>query len=321
MKNFSGNLCRSAAAFLLAACSGGASVSSISATPQLRSSIRFHGNGGFFKSASLIAFDNQSNTLEYWPIQQGGGSNPIPITSPLSINTVAGMASDNGHLAIAATSPSALVRYTFGTQEQTVIPDPGGPPIDLAMAKGDTAYVLNAGDVEGFPLDRLTPRTITCPYISNGVSIAVDDHGNVFVNGYGPGSFVGVVKYPYSDWQCTPLNLNPEQGSIGGIGIDPATDNLIVVDNPGSCNGGGDGRMTIYTPPYSPKTATQVNLNVTYCAGTFRLDATSETMFLMDSNGSQTQIDQFSYPEGQSEGVYSGGVPGAITTWPNTLPN
>jgi hypothetical protein len=275
---------------------------------------------GLFKNPALVAFDNSSGALEYWTIRRGGSQKPIVITSSLGLGSVSGMAADGTFLAIASISPSEMVTYDLQTQVLLKYPDAEGPPVDVSMANGDTAYVANNSNVVGYPLDRLAPRAISCPYISQAVSIAADDQSDVFVDAYGP-SFAGVVEFPTSTWKCTPLNLKPELGVLGGIGIDPTTNDLIVVDNPDSCSGSGDGRMTIYTPPYSPKTATQVNLNAAYCAGAFRLDAASQNMFLMDANGSGVQIDELSYPGGQSEGVYSGGTPGAFVPLPNSLPN
>jgi hypothetical protein len=277
-------------------------------------------NAGVFKNPALVAVDNVSGALEYWTIRRGGSEKPIVITSSLELGTVAGMAADGPFLAIAGSSSSQIITYNLETQVLEKYPNAEGPPVDIAMAKGDTAYVADDSNIVGYPLDRLSPRSISCPLISQAVSIATDDQSNVFVNAYGP-SFSGVIEFPRSTWVCTPLNLKPELGTLGGIGVDPTTDDLIVVDNPDSCSGSGDGRMTIYTPPYSPKTATQVNLNASFCARTFRLDAASENMFLMDANGSAAQIDELSYPEGQSEGVYSGGTPGAFVTLPNSLPN
>ncbi|MBV8066740.1 MAG: hypothetical protein JO113_02100, partial [Candidatus Eremiobacteraeota bacterium] len=110
---------------------------------------------------------------------------------------------------------------------------------------------------------------------------------------------------------------------------DPKTDDLIVVDNPDLCAGGFEGRMIIYSKPYERRTARHRNLNATYCAGTFRLDARSSRIFASDSTVSAGYplIDQRSYPKALNGATYqdgefgSSGYFGGFTTIPNTLPN
>ncbi len=277
------------------------------------------------KAPALLSFDNQTGTLEYWRMRPGGSKNPIAITSELGITSEYGMAADGGFLAIASYSPPGVVTYNLLTQVEMTHPDPFGPPLDLALAKADTIYALNASSVTAYPLDRSAFRKLTCPYVNNAVAIAVDNEGDVFVNGYGPASFMGVVKYPFParSQVCVALSLNAELGVPAGIGIDPQTDDLIVIDDPGSCAGTTDGRMTVYSKPYGPKTGVVTNLKGTNCPGTFRLDATSQNMFLSDSTASGISlIEQLSYPNAQMEGTYSDSDPtGGLTTLPNALPN
>ncbi|MBV8498741.1 MAG: hypothetical protein JO003_05770 [Candidatus Eremiobacteraeota bacterium] len=66
-----------------------------------------------------------------------------------------------------------------------------------------------------------------------------------------------------------------------------------------------------------------------YCAGTFRLSAASNRIFVTDASISDGYpiIDQESYPGAKFEGTYqsgpspSGSFFGGFTTIPNTLPN
>jgi hypothetical protein len=119
------------------------------------------------------------------------------------------------------------------------------------------------------------------------------------------------------------------RGYIGGIGVNPNTDALIVVDNPNLCAGGLEGRMIIYPKPYLERNSRRRNLNATYCAGGFRLSSTSSLIFVSDTTVSAGYplIDQRTYPSAKNEGVYgagqfgSGGAFGGFTTIPNTLPN
>lgn len=314
------------ATLAIAACSGaGSPVNGIGAHPPdwtvAGPPLQRAGARAALQEPALIGFDNVNETLEYWPIQPGGSSQPTSITSTLNLESISALAADNATLAIASVAPSEVLSYDLFSHAAIVHPDPGGPPIDIALAKGDTMYVLNATNIQAIPLDRLGPRTVTCPLVNSGVAIAADDQSDIYINGSGPGSFTGVVELPVHSLQCVALNLLPEQGIPGGVGVDPATDDLVVIDNPGSCVGSGDGRMTIYPPPYSPNTATQVNLNSTYCAGTFRFNAQSNSIFVMDSSGSNAQIDRYSFPLGHDQGVYSGGLPGGFIPLPNVLPD
>jgi hypothetical protein len=135
--------------------------------------------------------------------------------------------------------------------------------------------------------------------MSEGEAIAVNNEGDVFVNGYGSGSFVGVIEYP--------------------------ADDLIVVDNPDFCAGGYEGIMLIYPRPYRASNFTGQNLNAEYCAGKFRLDARSKHIYFGDATFSGFPfIDSRTYPDAQGGGPYSGGYSlylGGFTTIPNTLPN
>lgn len=234
------------------------------------------------------------------------------------------MAADGNVLAIASYSPSEIVTYDLLTEIKMIDPDPDGPPVDLAIAKGDTIYALNSASVNAYPEDRATFRMLKCQYINQGVAIAVDNEGDLFVSGYGPGGFMGVVEFPFPPIGCKTLNLKPELGTAAGVGVDPETDDLIVVDNPGSCGGSNDARMTVYSKPYGPKTAIRSTLDGLSCAGTFRLDATSSNMFVeaLTAGGAISQIDQLSYPGATNEGGYgSSNPPGGMTTLPNVLPN
>jgi hypothetical protein len=314
------------AAQLIAGCADNAKTNAISYLSPLssQSGLKSSKGGQLPVQPALISLDGQTGALEYWQIQQGGNQNAVTIYTGLGIASAYGMAADGNVLAIASYSPSEIVTYDLLTQVELTEPDPNGPPIDLAIAKGDSIYALNSATVNAYPEDRAGFRILRCQYIDRGVAIAADNEGDLFVNGYGPGGFMGVVEFPFPLSGCKTLNLKPELGTAAGVGVDPQTDNLIVVDNPGSCSGSGDARMTVYSKPYGPKTGTRTSLGGLNCAGTFRLDATSSNMFVeaLTAGGAITQIDQLSYPGANNEGSYgSSDPPGGITTLPNTLPN
>jgi hypothetical protein len=49
-----------------------------------------------------------------------------------------------------------------------------------------------------------------------GQAIAVDNEGDVFVNGYGS-TFMGVVEYKAHSQGCTKPNVEAEQGYVAGV--------------------------------------------------------------------------------------------------------
>jgi|HubBroStandDraft_4_1064222.scaffolds.fasta_scaffold00047_31 hypothetical protein len=280
------------------------------------------------KTPALITLNTQSGSLEYWPIRSSGGTNPRTLSAPLGIYQGYGLVASGDEVAIANYNPAEIVTYNVKTKAQSIFSDPYGGPTDLAIGKNGTLYALNLINVAVFPPGS-SPSELSCSYINNGQAIAVDNEGDVFVNGYGPGGFMGVVEYPVGSQNCKKLHLRAELGYAGGVGVDPKTDALIVVDNPNLCAGGFEGRMIIYPKPYEQRTSRRRNLAANYCAGTFRLDATSSIIFVSDSTISAgfPLIDQRSYPSAKGSGVYqagefgSSGYFGGFTTIPNTLPN
>jgi hypothetical protein len=152
----------------------------------------------------------------------------------------------------------------------------------------------------------------------------VDDEGDVFVNQ--DGAVAGIVEIPVGPSgpepaRCRRLHLRGEPGYAGGVAIDPKNDDLIVADDPGSCAGGRNGRITIYPKPYARATARVRELRAK-CAGAIKLDSTSRLLFVMDENRSgESLVVQASYPQGSPLGTYQGGKPSGVATIPNVLPN
>ena len=112
--------------------------------------------------------------------------------------------------------------------------------------------------------------------------------------------------------------------NLGGIGIDPKTDDLVVVDNPGVlCS--YVGRITIYPKPYASATAKQNNFYANYCAGGFRLDANSTHIYVADETVDESYplIDVRSYPSGSGTESYAdyNAYTGGFTLLPSALPN
>ena len=281
------------------------------------------------KNPALITLNLQNGDLEYWPIRPGGGDQPHQLSASLGIFSAYALAANGDVVVLANDSPSEIVTYDVQSRKAHTTADPFGEVVDVAVGKDGTAYALDVNNVAVYPPGSSQPSELTCSYVNDDVAIAVDNESDVFVNGYGPGGFMGVVEFPAGSKTCAKVPVRQERGYAGGIGIDPKNDDLIVVDNPDLCAGGLEGIMLVYPKPYGHTIARKKNLNANYCAGTFRLDATSTTIFVSDATISAgfPLIDQRSYPGAADEGTYqigsygSGGYFGGFTTIPNTLPN
>ena len=279
---------------------------------------------GVLRTPALIAFDKQRGELVYFPLRKGPSDEPRSLSGHLGIHQGYAMAANGSVIIIANYSPPEIVTYDVKTGTQTTLHDTYGNPIDVTVDKHGNIYALNFSlrkvSVAVFSSGSSRPSQLTCEDFFNPSAVAADNEGDLFINTYGPAEFTGVVEFPAGANTCKKLNLQPEQGYPGGVGVDPKTDDLIVVDNPDYCAGGSEGEMFIYRKPYRPRTVRTEYLNPWYCDGTFRLDANSTKIFVGDSG----YIDQRSYPDAQGQGRYTDRYPantGGFTTIPNTLPN
>lgn len=277
---------------------------------------------------ALIAFDTLNGSLGYWPIQHGGGETLQPLSGSLGIHNGYALAANSNVVIVANYQPAEIVTYNVRTKAQASMNDPYGDPYDVAVDKKGTIYAMNVASVAVYAKGSSQPSELTCSYITTSEAIAVNNERDVFVDGYGPQGFQGVIEYAAGSTNCTEPRLRATRGYIGGVGVDPKTDDLIVVDDPDFCAGGLEGRMIIYPKPYRQRTSIRRILSATYCAGTFRLDAASRHIFYSDATVSAgfPLIDQARYPSGKYEGqyengYYSGGNFAGFTTIPNALPN
>jgi hypothetical protein len=281
------------------------------------------------KAPAVIAIDHDSERLVYWPMAKDGSSTPAYLSGRLRIEATAMVA--KGHVVtVASYDPPELLSYDVDTRATSAIVDRYGHPQDVAIGKTGTLYALNESDVAVFPAHS-SAYDLSCKYIRESGAIAVDNEGDIFVNGYGPHNATGVVEYLAGSSKCTKLPLKEkEEGYRVGLGVDPKTDDLIVEDGVG-CAGGNEGRITVYERPYGPKIVARHYLRAS-CPGAFRLDATSSNILVVDSysglrtdravHGCGTEwVDQRSYPGAKGHAIYTGGCARAVTTIPNTLPN
>jgi hypothetical protein len=287
-----------------------------------------HARAASLQQPALVAFDTQNHSLAYWPIRHGGGEQLDPLTGSLGIDDGYAMAANGETMVIANYSPGEIVTYDLKTKAETTGADPYGQPYDVAVDRKGAIYAMNKASVAVFKTASSQPSELTCSYVDLAEAIAVNNEGDVFVDGYGPNNSMGVVEYPHGTTTCTVPHLRASRGYIAGVGVDPKTDDLIVIDDPDLCAGGIEGRMTIYPKPYEQRTSVRRVLATVYCAGVFRLDASSTHIFYSDATVSAgfPLIDQARYPSGKYEGVYqngyySGGNFAGFTTLPNRLPN
>jgi hypothetical protein len=314
---------------LTAACTSTPATSPFAGSPlQSLSSLEqspFGAPGADFRTPALISVNYNTGKLESWPIRPYGGNNPTPFKNSPQLNGAGGQAGD-GHV-VAVTVPPDVVIYNIDTKQVHRLPDPFGTPTDIAIDKHETLYALSyassTSNVAMYLDGSSNPTELTCAQLQIGEAIAVDNEGNVFINGYALHGTTNVFEIPHGQNHCKPVyNLNSEPGYVAGIAVDPKTDDLVVLDDPDQCAGGIEGRMTIYHKPYSKQTAKSVVIGQN-CTGGMRLNADSTVVYAADQDvsGSYSYILQRSYPDGRKMGAYYGGSPSGFTTIPNTLPN
>jgi hypothetical protein len=272
-----------------------------------------------------------NGVLTYFPITSHGGRNSMEIARVPGVAAASSMVANGNVVTILDQAPARVVQYDIITKAKHVLPDPYGVPIDITIDKKANLYALNrvlssASTVTVYRTGSSQPQELTCKYLDTGVAIATDNEGDVFVNGSGS-AFTGVVEIPNGPngpqaLKCKKLALQPEEGYVAGLAIDPKTDDLVVLDDPGFCSGGIEGQMTIYPKPYKASTGRSVDLDGS-CVGLMRLDAASRTVFAIDRTfaSGPTFVIQRSYPGGQGTSTYKDGSVSGFTTIPNTLPN
>ncbi|MBV8198063.1 MAG: hypothetical protein JO263_08005 [Candidatus Eremiobacteraeota bacterium] len=283
------------------------------------------------KNPILVAFNVYKSQLVYWPIRNGGGHNPLALTAPLkgAGADIYSLAADGDVFALPnASTPGALLTYNLDHHLEKSISDPYGQPENIAIDPLVNVYLLDSyGGVTEYQRGTRKVLELTCPLVYQSLGMGADNEGDVFIIGYVPGRAKyhlrsAMWKISAGSQTCTALHLDPGRGTFTGIGVDPKTDDLIVL---------GTKEMVIYPKPYRTRTAVHVPLHAANGAMDFRLDAPSKHIFYSDDVFVNHQafpiVDEADYPSGKFEGYYKFGIHanagwiGGFITLPNTLPN
>ena len=305
----------------VSACSGnvmapfrqGASTNSMAASSLARAAI---------PNPALLGINQSTGALEAWRIARAGGR-PTVLDPGLGATDGIAMAADGNAVFVARDVKNAVLVYNVTTGEKKTLADPYGGPVDIAVGTDKSIYVANFGTFKGvvvYPQGRDAPVKLPCNLIDAPDWVAVDNDGNVFVNG-ALGSSLRVVEIPRSG-ACRDLHLRPELGYDSGLAYDPKTGDLLVMDDPGVCAGPPGARITVYPKPYTKENARSLSYGGSCMTG-LRLNASSSLMFFsMPTLVGGIVVFQAGFPDGKIAGrVYSQGDTTAMTTIPNTLPN
>jgi len=279
----------------------------------------------------LLAINSTTGALEFWPRSSSGGKHPQALSQP-GVFDGFGLAAFGSVVAFANQYPAEVIEFNVQTKTERTLPDPYGKPVDIAIGADRSISVADfvsgsSGNVAYYPPGSQRATELSCQFVGDPTQVAVDDEGDIFVNGYSPGqNNAGVVEIPDGPngpepKNCFRLNLRAEGGPAGLI-VDPKTDDLVTLDNPGGCAGGINGRMTIYPKPYERRTGITHHVGIN-CSLGLRLNADSTVVFVVDTDFSlgNSFVLQRTFPDGIPMGRYEGGEPSSITTIPNTLPD
>ena len=217
-----------------ASCNGGNASPPIPAGTEARVLLGQAQRNVRIKKPALISINQTTSDLIYWPTKKGPSENPIAFSGPLDVYQAYAMAANGDVIVIANAMPAEIVTYDVKTRSEQSYADTYGSPYDVAIDTKGNIYAMNEASVTIYAAGSYTEKEMTCAGITTAEAIAVNNEGDVFVDGYGPNNSMGIVKYSATGGHCKRLNLQPEQGYIGGVGVDPKTDDLIVVDTPTS---------------------------------------------------------------------------------------
>ena len=205
---------------------------------------------------ALIAIDELSGDLVYWEIKDGPSGTPITLTGNLGTYNANAMVSNGDVVIIASHAPPEIIEYNIKTKGRN---DCGGSVRRAEPRRGRQGrYGLRTQPARD---RRLSNRIRRSHLRSAARSCAARRHSRLpsttrATSSLPPARLARPTSSscpPAHAGDCVKLDLK-KPSNLGGIGIDPKTDDLIVVDNPGIlCS--YVGRLTIYPKPYASGTA------------------------------------------------------------------
>jgi hypothetical protein len=278
---------------------------------------------------AIYSINFSSGRLEFWPLSPSGGTQPTVLST---FGARDGMAADGSVLLFGALHHQSLVLFDTISQTEKQFADPFGPPGDIAVDKHHNIYAVSYATpdskVADFPAnDRNHPFELSCSLLHIGGVIAANNEGDVFVVGAGPPPGNATISLEYErsatgHAACRNMHLVAPSDNASGLAVDPKTDDLLIMDNPGECAGGLEGRVRIFPKPYQQGNFRVLQMGAN-CSGGLRLNADSTVIFAGDEDvsGSFSFILQRTYPGGRALGTYFGGDTTGFATIPNSLPN
>jgi hypothetical protein len=124
------------------------------------------------KRPVLVAVNTSTRALQAWPIDPRGGNVPSPLSKPLGISNGSALAANGDVVAIANQNPPELILYDVTTKAQKTLPDPYGAPVDIAIDKNASVYILNVAKplatVTMYPAGSPSPKELICKHMQLG---------------------------------------------------------------------------------------------------------------------------------------------------------
>ncbi len=251
-------------------------------------------------NASQRLFVSDGSSVEVYAINNNQPGSPI---ATIHSNEAEGLAFSNGRLYVARASYSDVAVYDASSLKAIgVLRDPGQRPYSVAVSHEGAVYVGNQTSVKGGPGSVSVYRhggqspseILTCATFNQVMGVAVNTHGDVFVNQNKVSGGSGEVdEFRGGSHKCQQLNVSVY--SAGGAVIDPSTQDLLVAD---------EGYRAVYTmaPPYQ---GVSNKMYLPRCTGediaNLVIDPASGLLYTSDPNNGG---DAITYPGGTLMATY-----------------